>query len=235
MSESERTTKEPQRDSYDEPFFEAVTELPRAEALPEPVFEAVPAQTRGVSLPVDAVYSQVGWETPTPSDSVVPRRRLGRTPPLWIGVAVLGAVALVAFWFLLDRPVADEPELPGEPASGVVVGSVLLNSSDAPTVAPSATATAEPQTARLSAGLRVAVGNTKGQGIRLRSAPSTNSLTLGIYNDGASFLVLPPGGDYGDYPVEADGYFWYRIRVIEDPADQLVGWAVGDFLVISDQ
>ncbi len=248
MSEPKRTQFISSADDYDEPVFAAeqpdveepyfapVTESPVAPAFVEPVFEAVPAQARGVSLPVDGVSGQVGWDAPESEATPNSNRRLGRTPPLWAGLSVLAVVAIVALWFSLGKRTSAEPILPTVPAAGVV-GSALLADAGAQASAPGATAPsviATPET-RLSPGMHVAVGNTNGQGIRLRSTPGTAGLTLGIYNDGAPFLVLSPGGDYDGYPVQADGYFWYRIRVVEDPADQLVGWAAGDFLVISEQ
>lgn len=250
MSEPKRTHSTLSADDYDEPIFDAqplpvdepvfapVTEPTLATHRAEPVFEAVPAQARGVSLPVDVAHSQVGWETGTLDASITPgpARRLGRSIPPWMLLAAGAVVVLLVLWFALGRQSADEPVAAEALAPGVV-GSVVLAT---PEVESAAAEPTEPpiETApdvQLSAGMPVAVANTNGQGIRLRSSPGTGGLTLGIYNDGAPFLILSPGGDYGDYPVEADGYFWYRIRVVEDPADQLVGWAAGDFLVVSNQ
>ena len=248
MSEPKRTQFVSSADDYDEPVFAAaqadadepyfapVPQSPPAPAYVEPVFEAVPAQARGVSLPVDGAKSALGWEGIDDQPSPASARRLGRTTPLWAALSLLALLLLVALWFLLGKRAPDEPVLPTVPASGVI-GSALLTDAGGQLPTPEATAapaTAAPET-RLSPGMRVAVGNTNGQGIRLRATPGTAGQTLGIYNDGAPFLVLSPGGDYGDYPVQADGYFWYRIRVVKDPADQLVGWAVGDFLVNSEQ
>lgn len=224
----------------DEPVFAPVTKIAPATApatrSAEPVFEAMPAQARGVSLPVDVAHSQVGWETGTPDDTAKPTlaRRLGRPIPGWMILSAGAVVVLLLLWFALGRQRADEPAVSTAPVAGVV-GSVVLATPEAESAEAEPTAPpAEPAPeARLSAGLQVIVANTGGQGIRLRSSPGTGGLTLGIYNDDAPFLVLSPGGDYGDYPVEADGYFWYRIRVVEDPADQLVGWAAGDFLSVT--
>ena len=250
MSEPKRTHSTHPADDYDEPIFDAqplpVDEpvfAPVAKPTPaaqsaEPVFEAVPAQARGVSLPVDVAHSQVGWETGTLDGAATPTlaRRLGRPIPGWMILSAGAVVVLLILWYALGRETVDEPVVLTTPASGVV-GSVVLATPEAESTEAEATALpAEPAAeVRLSAGMHVAVANTGGQGIRLRSSPGTGALTLGIYNDDAPFLVLSPGGDYGDYPVEADGYFWYRIRVVNDPADQLVGWAAGDFLVISEQ
>ena len=250
MSEPKRTQFISSGDDYDEPIFAAaqadadepyfapVTQSAPAPVVAEPVFAAVPAQARGVSLPVDVAHSQVGWETGTLAGSATPTlaRRLGRPIPRWMILSAGAVVVLLVLWFALGRQAADAPVVPDAPAPGVV-GSVVLATPQPESAAAEATlppAQAAPAV-RLSAGMHVAVANTNGQGIRLRSTPGTGGLTLGIYNDGAPFLVLSPGGDYGDYPVAADGYSWYRIRVVEDPTDQLVGWAVGDFLVSSKQ
>ena len=220
----------------DEPYFAPVTQSPLPPVFVEPVFEAVPAKARGVTLPVDGVKGPVGWDAPAQETSSLSARRLGRGTPLWVALSLLAVVLIVAFWFFAGRRTPDEPTLPTLPAAGVVGSTQLTDAGSQAAVPESVTplASATPE-ARLSPGMHVVVGNTNGQGIRLRSTPGTAGLTLGIYNDGAPFLLLSPGGDYEDYPVEADGYFWYRIRVLEDPADQLVGWAAGDFLVISDQ
>lgn len=228
----------PVQPAVDEPVFAPVTEPTPAANHTEPVFEAVPAQARGVSLPVDVAHSQVGWETGTLDGAAMPAsaRRLGRPLPGWMILSAGAVVVLLVLWFALGRETADEPVVSDAPVPGIV-GSVVLATPEAESAAAEPTAPpAEPAPeVALSAGMHVTVANTGGQGIRLRSSPGTSGLTLGIYNDGAPFLVLSPGGDYGDYPVEADGYFWYRIRVVEDPADQLVGWAAGNFLVISKQ
>ncbi len=233
-------------ESYDEPVFETI-QPPLEEpvfapesvlpvALPEPIFEAVPATARGVSLPAEPTHSQIVWDIPSPepAPSLPFTRRLGRTTPVWAVLSVAAIVLLVALWFSLGQQDPPESVEPTGPALGVVGSVVLLDATPSPSVPEAIPATAAPPPTRLGAGMRVLVGNTNGQGIRLRSAPGTASLTLGIYDDAAPFLVLSPGGDYGEYPVEVDGYFWYRIRVAEDPADQLVGWAAGDFLVTGE-
>lgn len=218
----------------DEPVFAPLVE----ESIPkdEPFFEPVPAQARGGVLPVDPLHGQTGWDAPSTESErrVDADRRLGRTTPVWAGLGVLAVVVIAALWFSLGRRETGKSVVPTQPAAGVV-GSAVLTDTDQPPAAsaPTPEATALPETS-LSPGMRVVVSNTSGQGIRLRSAPGTASLTLGIYNDGAPFLVLSPGGDYDDYPVEADGYFWYRIRVVDDPTDQLVGWAAGDFLTTGE-
>ena len=92
------------------------------------------------------------------------------------------------------------------------------------------TATPLPPTATpipvLQVGQRVQIANTDGEGIRFRSDASTASLTQEIYNDGALFTVLEPGGDYDSYPVEVEGLRWYRLQA----DDGLVGWTLYDFL-----
>lgn len=234
----------------DEPFFTPAESSPAQEEFDEPIFDAVPAQARGVTLPVDAPRVDMGWEAlrsdtagasdPASSsdnaDMPLSVRRLGRTGPVWVGLSAVALILVVLVWLFLRNSDPDETLLVTSPAAGVV-GSVQMADADAvtPSPEPSPTPVEVLPAARFAPGAEVVVGNTNGQGIRLRAAPGTDSLTLGIYNDGAPFLVLTPGGDYGDYPVEANGYFWYRIRVLQDPADQLVGWVVGDFLARNDQ
>ena len=247
-----RTINE-QIDSHDEPVFaaEQLPVVPSAQArstrvpFDEPVFDAVPAQARGVTLPVDAPRGQLGWDPSTADETAKPgnpaepllARRLGRSVSGWVWLAAaVVIVLLLVIRFLPRTPTSEEPLLVTLPAAGVV-GSALLGDSETPAATPEPTIppTSAPPAVRLTPGMQVVVYNTNGQGIRLRASPGTNQLTLGIYNDGAPFTVLTPGGDYSDYPVEVDGYFWYRIRVQEDPTSQLVGWAVGDFLAISEQ
>jgi hypothetical protein len=62
----------------------------------------------------------------------------------------------------------------------------------------------------------------------LRVYPDANprAQAMGEYRAPASFVVIEPGGDYTDYPVEVDTVRWYRVRA----EDGLVGWAMADGL-----
>jgi hypothetical protein len=53
---------------------------------------------------------------------------------------------------------------------------------------------------------------------------TTGSMVLDSYGPGVALEVVDPSGDYGDYPVEADGHGWVRVRA----TDGLVGWVMTD-------
>ena len=205
--------------SPDEPVFQEPAPLP----TPEP--EAAPSASPADS-PEEDEYAPFGQVTglATPRGR---RRRLGQTGPIWL---ILGGVILVVLVaFLLQRgeePPAAAPE-PTVTAPPEAAAPVAEPPQPSPTPAPP-TPTSAPL---LQPGQRVVVGNTDGEGIRLRNAPGLNSLTLEIYLDGRAFLVLEPGSEFTSYPVEVDGYRWYRVQVADDPEDQLVGWVAGDFLL----
>ncbi len=162
---------------------------------------------------------------PVPAVSTLPdpNRRLGRTGPMW-GAIFLILVVILALILLFQRG-KDTPEVPAIQVTAGAPGGMIL-----PTEVVEPTATPLPPTATpipvLEVGQRVQVANTDGEGIRLRDEPSTSSLTLELYKDGDLFTVMEPSSDYSAYPVEAEGYRWYRIRA----EDGLVGWTVYDFL-----
>ncbi|MBI1294559.1 hypothetical protein GC175_06335 [bacterium] len=158
-------------------------------------------------------------------------RRLGRTGPFWLmGAGALIVVLLIVLLFLLQgngNGVADVQTV--TPAASGELGSVTFPQTGSISVTAVLTPTAAPP-ATFDAGQRVVVTNTVGQGIRLRNQPGTGALTLEIIQEGAVFTVLNPDGDFAQYPVEADGYRWYRIQVADTPESNLTGWAAADFL-----
>ncbi len=233
---SEPTLDEP---AFQEPVFhepalpEISPEAPLESSPDEPVFLDAPAEpgpSASPDSPEEDEYAPFGQETSlaTPRGR---RRRLGQTGPIWLILAGVILVVLVAF--LLDRRGGDAPAAPPAPPEPAVTAPQEAAAPVAEPAQPSPTP--EPPTPTpiplLQPGQRVVVGNTDGDGIRLRNAPGLNSLTLEIYLDGRAFLVLEPGSEFTSYPVEVDGYRWYRVQVADDPADQLVGWVAGDFLL----
>lgn len=158
-------------------------------------------------------------------------RRLGRTGPFWLmGAGALIVILLIVLLFLLqnnDNGVADVETV--TPAAAGELGSVTFPQTQSITVTVELTPTAPPPVT-FDAGQRVVVTNTAGQGIRLRNQPGTGALTLEIIQEGAVFTILNPDGDFAQYPVEADGYRWYRIQVADTPESNLTGWAAADFL-----
>ncbi|MEA3338116.1 MAG: hypothetical protein U9R25_19685 [Chloroflexota bacterium] len=147
---------------------------------------------------------------------------------LGIGLAVIA----VAAWLLFGTPspVSTAPETTPSPSATVLLPTQV------PAQLPAATASVE-TTLELEAlptsefifeiGERVIISGTGDRGIRLRSGASLNFLTQGIYYDNDAFFVMPGSDPNADYPVEADGYVWWRIRAI----DGLIGWTVEDFLL----
>lgn len=141
---------------------------------------------------------------------------------------VLGLVLLVGVGFLLlgpPLPAAVEP-----PATPTPTATILLPTAQ-PTVTPvviptptaGATATPQPQ---FTVGERVAISNTGSQGVRVRAGAGLTFLTQGIYYDGDPFFIMPGSDPGSPYPVESDGYTWWRLRA----ADGLIGWTVQEFL-----
>lgn len=76
-------------------------------------------------------------------------------------------------------------------------------------------------------GRRVASISPDGRGTRVYAVPSRSGLVMDLYRDGAAFVVLDPAARAESYPVEAEGFTWYRVRA----SDGLVGWVVVDRLV----
>lgn len=229
---------------FDEPVFEDDrTDLedgpPKAIAVgSSPIGAAVssPQKSSAIQPPVEP-EGDYRWNE-ADSAAVEPRRgrRLGRTSPFWLMGAGLALVFVVAIWLLFfrgndsaDRQLAPAPGLAGSAA--LPEAEVDGDSAVDPTPEPLPTATAVPL---FTAGQSVVVANTAGAGIRLRNQPGTAGLTLAIYPEGESFTVLNPDGEYSSYPVEADGYRWYRIQIANDSDENLTGWAAGDFLAPSE-
>ncbi|RME59666.1 MAG: hypothetical protein D6790_10375 [Caldilineae bacterium] len=218
-------------EATDEPVFTPVDPEPAfppvQEPPPEPVF--APAEEPAAPRPADPGVT-VTWEG-SEAPPLSRDRRLGRTGPFWVAAAIVGMIIIVALWFRLGRDVGtvSEPEQPAAVTEGQAAPAAALEPTPTPIVTPEPTPTPTP--ALLEPGQRVVVGNTDGFGIRLRAEPGTGALTLAIYEDGTPFVVLDPGSEYDAYPVEVDGYRWYRLRVADNPQDQLVGWAAGDFLL----
>lgn len=225
---------EPSRSQPEEPIFDP---LPGAPDFSEPLAGPPPP-----NRPLDAKGVQWFEEEPSPfarGGGVM--ARMGSTAPFWIAGGIMAVLVIAALWALAGRTpeetlpanvltpiaegVAGSVQPPDDPAADDAFG--LAGASEV-----SREPVAEPVVIRtLVPGQRVVVGNTNGQGIRLRSAPGTASLTLAIYNDGSVFTVLNPGGDHNVYPVNADGYQWYRIQIADSPGENLTGWAAADFLI----
>lgn len=231
---AERTPGKPDfeetgHDPVDEPVFE-----PAPEQTPpdEPVFAPVDAGPGpGSAPPTDRAggADEYGWfdaEGNLAAPQTDSNRRLGRTGPFWAIGAAIAIVVILVFWLSLGRSGPEEPRAGAVTPSAGEAGSAALTEADPPT--PTSAPPTPTPIPLLGVGQEVVVGNTNGAGIRLRGEPGLAGLTLEIYGEGAPFVVLDPGSEYATYPVEIDGYVWYRIRAQDET--EVVGWAVGDYL-----
>jgi hypothetical protein len=142
---------------------------------------------------------------------------------LLFGLLVLGGIAFMLFGPPL--PAAEEPTPTPTPTATVVLPTAepTVTPVIIPTATPPPTPTPE---AAFSVGERVIIVSTGAQGVRLRAGAGLDFLTQGIYYDGDPFFVMPNSDPGVDYPVQNDGYTWWRLRA----ADGLIGWTVEQFL-----
>jgi hypothetical protein len=128
-----------------------------------------------------------------------------------------------------------------ETISATVVMTAGTGVGEAGTTSPSVEAAAQPAATAVSSEPQVEVirtpqpvfapGATVGVAtgrITLHAEPSESAPVLDSLGDGATVIVLEPGGDFTAYPVEADGHGWARVRA----ADGLVGWTPTDGLIL---
>lgn len=232
-------------DRFDEPVFEAVWEEETADADERPakaIAVGSSSMPAAVSSPqkspsvqsLQEAQDEYQWDSNTPDGSR--GRRLGRTTPFWLMGGGLVLVLVVAFWLIFslgnngdDRQLTPAPGVADSAA--LSQGTIETEPVAEPTPEPEPTATPVPV---FTPGQIVVVANTAGAGIRLRNEPGTGGTTLAIYEDGDRFTILNPDGEYSSYPIEADGYRWYRIQITGNPEENLSGWAAGDFLTPSE-
>jgi hypothetical protein len=178
----------------------------------------------------DAFSGKVEWlydtlEDTSPRAGQRPRQGLpcGTLLLLLVGLLILAGIA-----FLLvgpPLPTAVEPAPTSTPTATVALPTSAPTIT--PLVIPSPTAAATPTPeAEFVVGERVVIVSTGSSGVRLRAGAGLNFLTQGIYNDGDPFFVMPGSDPDEVYPVENDGYTWWRVRA----ADGLIGWTVQEFL-----
>ena len=179
----------------------------------------------------------------TPAADVVsqppPTRKLGRTGPVW----ALGAIALVLIaglvWLGITR-LTGSPEVASETVSEPEVQQVAAETptQQPPTAAPDPTA--EPGPIQLPINTNVVVGDTEGEGVKLRASPGLAGTFIETIVEGSRLVVLEdePGSEHEVYPVEKDGYLWYRMRVLgqaDAAGNPLIGWSASDFFVVENQ
>ena len=154
------------------------------------------------------------------------RRRLGRTatPRLALGLVLLGLLAVVVWWGVQTILL---PPLATATPTAMVTLAILPPPTSEPTPV-STIAVASPETPAtsvrpevpISPGAQVRITDTGGTGVRLRSGPGTNFLTLAILEDGTALRVL-------EGPEDADARLWWRLEL----DDGTVGWIAQELLV----
>ena len=180
-------------------------------------------------------------ETPAAEVAALPppSRKLGRTGPVWfIGSFVLVIIAGLV-WLGISR-LTGSADVTSEPVSEPAVQQVVSETPTAqlPTATPGPTATPAPIELPINA--NVIVGDTGGEGVKLRASPGLFGELVEIVEEGTTMVVLDeePGSEHPNYPVDVDGYFWYRMRVpgkVDAAGNPLIGWSASDFFVVETQ
>ena len=165
-----------------------------------------------------------------------PSRKLGRTGPVWVlgGTALVLIAALV--WLGVSRLTGLEEsnsEAPSEPSVQQVVAEEPTPAPPTSTPGPDPT----PTPMLLPVNSNVIVGETEGQGVKLRAQPGLAGDLVEIIAEGTTMVVLDadPDSQHAEYPVPSDGYLWYRMRVTgmnDEEGNPLVGWSASEFFVV---
>lgn len=166
----------------------------------------------------------------TPEAGPRPRARF----PLFSCLSLLAGllVLTVVLWLLLGPPVpGTSTAVPTGTATPDVAATALALMTREPTTTPfvpEPTITPVPtRSGPVQVGDRVMISGTGTRGVRLRAGAGLSFLTLGVANEGDVFFVMPGSGNEQAYPVDADGYVWWRLR----SGDGGIGWTVQDYLV----
>ena len=144
---------------------------------------------------------------------------------LLVGVAIIAGVMVLLFGPPLA---ATEPEATSTPTATLALPTPTAIQTPRPVLLPTASTviTTSPQTT-FAIGDRVVITGTGERGVRIRAGAGLGFLTQGIYQDGDAFFIMPGSEPEVSYPVEVDGYIWWRLRAV----DGLIGWAAEDFLL----
>ena len=152
-------------------------------------------------------------------------RRLGREIPLWtVGAAALIVVAIIALLFSAIGG-GEPPGTPTPDATALAQAATATALAATPTpIPPTPTPTPVPEPT-LGPGGKAVVVNSNPEGLAVRSGPGRGNSIRGVVRDGTILEIMPKPEEVNEYPVNADGYRWWRVRTEED----LIGWvAQGD-------
>lgn len=176
----------------------------------------------------DAFAGQAEWhqdtlDKTTPQTGARPRGfPCGTLVFLLLGLGLLGAMAFLLIGPLLPGGITLLPD--PTPTSTLTLPTQLPTVT--PIVLPTDTPTPLPPQGIFGVGDRVAITNSSAQGVRVRAGGGLDFATQVIAYDGDVFIVLPAEDDSAEYPVQSDGYTWWRVRTEND----LVGWIAEIFL-----
>ncbi len=191
-------------------------------------------------------WSDREWEDPEHKQKPQAKRRLALPP--WALVAALVTVVILLCVGLifgvraltqkgkaanklptavatsaLEAEVTEPPVSPVETTSGFVVTSTLEPQSGFPvTITNPITTSAPTAFTQIAPGATVIVKVANPPRLNIRAEPTTGSSNVLFSVTNGAQLVVVAG------PRTADGYTWWQVRT----ADQKVGWAVADYLVL---
>jgi len=149
------------------------------------------------------------------------RQSTGGFPWLWLGIAFLVVLILAAVVYLIRAGLPAQPVVEPTPTP-TVQPTPTKRASPTPTPPakpPTATPKPSPVEAEIKPGIKVRVVGTGIDGLRFRSGPGLNYVTLKIVPDGETFTVL-------EGPEEADGYRWWRLQ----DETGAIGWGAENWL-----
>lgn len=177
------------------------------------------------------------WESPDRKPKPQAKRRF--TLPPWALIAITAAVAILlcVAAVLVVRALrgGSTTEVPTvlptftavlvAPTAGSATEPAVLSTAELSATAtvelPAAATAAPPTYTSIGPGATVVVQGTRGVGLNVRAAPSTNAKIVGSAKEGTELLVL-------EGPTEADGHTWWKVRL----PDGKEGWAAGEYLVL---
>jgi len=153
------------------------------------------------------------------------RRRLGRSMTLrgLLGLLLLLLLAVVLWWgarTLFPPPVATPtPAVVATLRPLATPTPAATTAATVSVVTPVPTPTPAPKVAAISVGQTVLIGGTDEEGIRFRSGPGLDYVTLVVLEEGTKLKAL-------EGPQEADGFVWWRLEM----EDGTIGWAAEEWL-----
>ena len=180
------------------------------------------------------------WDDDEESNS----RRLGRTIPGWLPIAVIAVlVVLGGLWWGLTSgtpappPTATRPRVVSTlPATtGTVVAKTTVSQPGGTSNTPVAGATlAVPpasQAGTIAVGKQVKVTGTGVEGISLRFGGGLNYARAATLTEGTLLTVLDKPANLTEaYPIKQDGFVWWRVQT----ANGTIGWVADNWLRLAN-